>query len=107
GRPVRPDGVDDRIQVGAAGNALGDVFATYELGGTVETGRCRQVGVDRPAAPEPAELIVGAFDGRVSVGVPATRPQPDHPLAAGHIGGLPGGVPCVDEFLVGLYGDQV
>ncbi len=39
----------------------------------------RQVGVDRPAAAEPAELVVGALHGGVAVGIPADRDLADHP----------------------------
>jgi hypothetical protein len=34
-------------------------FAPHKLGGAVETGRRREIGVDRPAAAKPAELVPG------------------------------------------------
>ena len=58
GFPVRSDGVDDRVEVRAAGDGIGDVFGSHELGRTGETGRCGQVGVDLPAAAKPAELVM-------------------------------------------------
>ena len=81
--PVRPHRIDDRVEVGAAGDALGDIFGPDELGGAGKARRRRQVGVDTPPAGEPTELIVCALDGRVPVGVPTDRDLPDDPAAAG------------------------
>ena len=48
------------VEVGPARDRLGDVVRGDELAGAGEAGRGRQVGVDRPPAGEPAELLVGA-----------------------------------------------
>lgn len=69
GVDVWAHGFDDGVHVATTGNGLGHVLGPYELGGTRERGGSGQLGVDRPAAAEPAELIVGAGDRRVAVGV--------------------------------------
>ena len=92
---------------GPHGMDSGDVLRPHELRGAGEARRRRQVGVDRPAAAEPAELVVGAFHGGVAVGIPADRDLPDHPDLAGQSGGPPRVVPRVDELLVGFDGDQM
>ncbi len=66
----------------------------------------REVGVDLPAAGEPAELLVGPLDGRLLGGVPADRDLPHGP-GPGPDGGPGDAVPPVDELLLGLDGDEV
>src|SRR4051794_32169795 len=63
----------DLVEVGAAGDRLCDVLGTYELARSLESGGRGEVGVDSPAAAEPAELLVRAGRGRGLVGVPADR----------------------------------
>jgi hypothetical protein len=58
---------------GAARNRLSDVLGLDELRRALETGGGRQVGVDRPPACEPAELVVCARYRGVAVRVPADR----------------------------------
>src|ERR1700742_1785097 len=57
GFPVRPDGVDDRVEIRTTGNAVGDIFRPDELCRAGKSGGSGQVGVDFPAAAEPAELV--------------------------------------------------
>src|SRR5215207_11205844 len=53
---------DDCIKIGTAWDLLGNVFGPNVLAGTFESGRGRQVGIYRPAATEPAELIMRSID---------------------------------------------
>ena len=46
---------------------LADLLGGYERGGRLERGRSREVGVDLPAKPEPAEQVVGAENGNTLV----------------------------------------
>src|SRR6202000_3524389 len=103
GPPARPD----RVEIRAAGNALGDVFGTHELRRTGETGRRGELGIDRPTASEPAELVMCAPDRGVAIGIPADRELPDHPSALGPAGGLAGYVPTVDKVFVRLHRNEV
>ncbi len=48
-----------------------------------------------------------AFDGGVAVGIPRHRYLPDHSAGMGAVGDLAGGVPRIDQFLVGLDRDEV
>ena len=57
----RLDRLDDALEVGAARDRLGDVLGPDELARAGEPGGGRQVGVDLPAAAEPAELLVRAL----------------------------------------------
>ena len=72
---------DDRVEVGAARDRLGDVLGPHELARTGEAHRGRQVGVDLPAATEPPELLVGALDRGLLGGVPADRDLAHGPCA--------------------------
>src|SRR6478609_7411915 len=56
GFPVGAHRVDDRVEIGATGNGLGDILRTHELGGPGESGGGRKVGVHIPASAEPPEL---------------------------------------------------
>src|SRR3954452_23949732 len=56
---------EDRVDVVPAGDGPGDVLWPDELGGRVEGRRARQLGVDLPAEPEPAEQRVCPLHGRV------------------------------------------
>ena len=107
GLPVGTHSVDDRVQVRAAGNALGDILGPDKLCRTRKTGRCRQVGVDLPASAEPTELVVGAFDGGIAIRVPADGYLPDDPASTGDAGALQRRVPGADEVCIGLDRDQV
>ena len=66
---------------GAAGDRVGDVVLGDELGGAGEAGGAGQLGVDLPAAAEPAELVVRALDRGVAIGVVADRQLADARLA--------------------------
>src|SRR4029078_7501661 len=107
GIPVITDRIDNRIEIRSAGYGLGDVVRTHELRRTLEARGGRQIGVDRPAAAEPAELVVCALHGGVAGGVPADRYLPDHPDFTGQSCRPSPVVPRVDEVLVRLDGDQV
>jgi len=56
--PVRPHRIDDRVEVGAAGDVLGDILGPDELCGAGKARGGRQVGVDAPQAV-PAGIVAG------------------------------------------------
>ena len=60
-----------------ARDLLRDVLRAYELGGRGKGGRAGQLGVDLPAAGQPAELLVRPRDGGVPVPVEADRQLAD------------------------------
>jgi hypothetical protein len=51
------------VEVGPAGDLLGDPLGRDQLGRAMEGVGVGQVGVDLPAEAEPAELVVCALDG--------------------------------------------
>ena len=93
--------LDDGVHVVPAGNGPGHVLGPYELGGTLERGRSGQFGVDRPAAAEPAELLMGAGDRRVTVGVVTDRQLADFGLSRAAVA-----VERGDQVRLGFGGDH-
>jgi hypothetical protein len=81
--------LDDRVDVRPAGDRTGDVVLPDELRGPGEPGRPGQLGVDLPAAGEPAELLVRTLHGGVAVGAPRHRHLPDLPGRRAELGRVP------------------
>src|SRR5689334_16367196 len=92
--------VDDRVEVGSARDGRRGVLGRDELRRTGEPRGGREIGVDGPAAGEPAELVVRTGDGGVPVRIPADRQLSDDPDVARQSGPLPRLMPRVDDVLV-------
>ena len=75
------DGLEVAVDVGPAGDLVGDVVLGDQLRGGGEAGGSRELGVDLPAAGEPAELLVGPPPSRLLVDVVAHRHLPVGRLA--------------------------
>src|SRR4051794_4902811 len=97
----RLDLLDELVHVAAARHLLGDVLGADVLRRAVEAAGPRQLGVDLPAAAEPAELLVRPLRRLVAVGVVRHRDLTDawFALAAG-------GIEELAELLVRLDGDH-